>query len=211
MSYTDKFRPFRYRVGLSPDDAPIGGILVYVGDSMTAGFGLSSPEFYPTLVAGILGNNWTVHNTAVTGRNVQQMIDAAATEVEPLLNDAEPFNGVPILGATNDIASGESVATVQTRLQTYAADRLEGDVVPVRFACTIPACGLYDATQETRRLTVNDHMRANLNLYGDRLVDFAADPRLQDVFDTDFFQEDRIHPSAGGTAVMAELFLAVLL
>jgi lysophospholipase L1-like esterase len=185
------------------------GLVVCDGDSMTAGFGLDPSEFYPTVLGTSLGGAWTVTNTAVTGRNIQQMIDAAPTSVDTQYGNPGS-NTVVILGGSNDVATGTSAATILSRLETYtAARRAVGWTV---FIGTIPPNGSLSGAQETARQTVNSTIRSNLATYGDGLVDFAADPRLDDPLDTTYyFEGDRLHWTAAGAAVAAELVEAALL
>jgi lysophospholipase L1-like esterase len=180
-----------------------GGLVVADGDSMTSGYLLEAGEAWPSVLGVSLGGAWSVTNHAVTGRPVQTMIDNAGT-VDSQYNAANPENWVVILGGTNDIATGSSSATLMGKLQTYwSGRRAAGFLVAI---CTIPPCGQYDGTQESIRVATNTSIRNSLATYGDALVDFAADSRLDDAFDATYFMAgDRTHPTAAGAAVMAEL------
>jgi lysophospholipase L1-like esterase len=184
------------------------GLVVCDGDSMTAGFGLQPSEFYPTVLATSLGGAWTVDNTAVTGRNIQQMIDAAPASVDTQYGNPGS-NTVVILGGSNDVATGTSAATILSRLATYTSAR-RGVGWRV-FVGTIPPNGSLSGAQETARQTVNSTIRSNLATYGDGLVDFAADSRLDDALDTTYyFEGDRLHWTAAGAAAAAELVEAAV-
>jgi lysophospholipase L1-like esterase len=197
-----RFRFVRAPAGVLP------GLVVCDGDSMTAGFGLSPPEFYPTVLGNSLGGAWSVTNTAVTGRNIQQMIDAAPASVDTQYGNPGS-NTVVILGGSNPVASGVSAATILSQLAEYTADRR---AVGWRVAIgTIPPNGSLSGAQETVRQTVNSTLRSSLATYGDILVDFAADPRLDDALDTTYyFEGDRLHWTAAGAAVAAELVEAAI-
>jgi lysophospholipase L1-like esterase len=196
--------------------AQVPGQIVADGDSMTAGFGLDPSEFYPTVLENSIDAAWDVANTAVTGRNIQQMIDAAPASVDVLYGGSGQTNIVVILGGSNDVATGTSSSTILSRLATYVSDRRavgwSSGTSRVAFG-TIPPNGGLSGAQETVRQTVNTALRANAGgIYGDILVDFAADPRLDDALDTTYyFEGDRLHWTAAGAAVAAELVEAAII
>ncbi len=179
-----------------------GGLVVCDGDSITAGYNLSPPEFYPTKLGVSLGSRWTVTNTAVTGRSITEMTTAAPASVDPQYHGSNAHNIVAILGGINDLVNGASSATVIARLSTYcAARRSVGWQIIIG---TIMPSG-YDV--DAQRLPVNTELRTNLSAYADWLADFAADPRFADI-DGPYYDGDRLHPSALGTDVLAELVRA---
>jgi lysophospholipase L1-like esterase len=194
----------------------VPGQIVCDGDSMTAGFGLQPSEFYPTVLANSIDAAWDVANTAVTGRNIQQMIDAAPASVDVLYGGSGQTNIVVILGGSNDVATGTSSSTILSRLATYVSDRRavgwSSGTSRIAFG-TIPPNGGLSGAQETVRQTVNTALRANAGgIYGDILVDFAADSRLDDALDTTYyFEGDRLHWTAAGAAVAAELVEAAVI
>jgi lysophospholipase L1-like esterase len=196
--------------------AQVPGDIVCDGDSMTAGFGLQPSEFYPTVLANNIDAAWDVTNTAVTGRNIQQMIDAAPASVDVLYGGSGQTNIIVILGGSNDVATGTSSSTILSRLATYVSDRRavgwSSGTSRIAFG-TIPPNGGLSGAQETVRQTVNTALRANAGgIYGDILVDFAADPRLDDALDTTYyFEGDRLHWTAAGAAVAAELVEAAVI
>jgi lysophospholipase L1-like esterase len=186
------------RLGLPLEAPAVGGVIVCDGDSLTAGFELETGEDYPAVLGVSLGASWTVHNLATIGHSVDQMI-AGGSAVDALNPD-----WVVILGGTNDTASGATAAAVLADLEAYCDDRhAEGASVAI---CTIPPNGFGVGSVID---TVNTALRNNLATYGERLVDLAADARLQDI-DGPNYLGDRLHFSAAGMVIFAELVEAAI-
>ncbi len=181
------------------------GVIVCDGDSITAGYLLNPPEFYPTVMAASLGAGWTVTNHAVTGWVVQDLLDHTSTVDSQYVAGAQ----VVFLAGSNDLAASSSSSTILSKLSTYGLGR---KAVGFRtIICTITPRGSLDGTQEANRVSVNASLRANLSTYADLLVDLVADSRLADCFDATYYNSgDRLHPTAAGAAVIAELVQATV-
>jgi lysophospholipase L1-like esterase len=175
---------------------PQGGVIVADGDSLTAGFEIETEETYPSVLAVSLGPLWTVHNLATIGHSVDQM-KAGGGAVDALNPDWVLF-----LGGTNDTAGGASAAAVIADIEEYCDDRHTAGANVAIF--TIPPNGFgVGAVIDT----INAELRNNLGAYGERLIDIAADARLQDI-DGPNYIGDRLHFSPSGMIILAELALA---
>lgn len=113
---------------------------------------------------------------------------------------------------TNDIAiAGVNAATGYANVQDWCAV-MRGHGYRVAVAtCIARGDAGWTAGMEATRLAINASIVANWPTFADALIDLAADPRLQDPNDTDYFFIDKIHPNDGGHAVVAELARPILL
>lgn len=186
--------------------------IVCDGDSITRGQGADDPQSFPGYLQALLGSDWLITNKGVSGQRLDQMETDASTDIDALFNSGTyTKNIVNALGGTNDLYQGWDAATIITRLQTYWSHRKSAGwtvwvMTILSFNATLSSVD--QATADSRIATVNTWIRANWNLYADRLVDIAVDPRLDDWSDTTYYTADGIHPTITGYAVLAELAAA---
>lgn len=191
---------------LSPAISPRAGIanLVHDGDSLTAGTGMTNgmcwPEQLADLFVGVRKLN--ICNMGISGWRVTQMNTAYATRIAPLYNAAWDYNILSCFAGTNDLAAGDSAATVYNNLKTYwAAARVTGWKVE---ANTIIPGNWETGGMETERLALNVLIRGDASLY-EYLADWAGDVRLQTPTDTTYFYGDAIHLINTGYGVGAAI------
>lgn len=179
------------------------------GDSLTLG-GQNGAVPYPTTLQDSLGaTNWDMRNFGVSGQQLSAMEADAATQVDVWRNSQRPRDVVICWGGSNDIFAGTNTATMQSRIQTYCANRKSAGFEVI--VCTIlPRSGI-GGDKETVRTEVNAWIAANYATWSDGYVDLAADTRLDDYSDATYFNADNTHLTTDGYTVVAELIKAVLI
>jgi hypothetical protein len=106
-----------FREGSITNTTP--NILVCDGDSITAGFGVTTPF---TASLGLQGDTWQVHNVAISGENLATMLANAPTTVDPLFSPGVE-NVVHILAGLNDLDQGTLPSNLITLLWEYCDGR----------------------------------------------------------------------------------------
>ena len=184
-------------------------VTVFVGDSITAGYGISRNSAWPEQFAALKGGQWTARNTGIPNRTAQEL----ASDMAVLAGQYIAFSTrAVVLAGTNDILQGASGATTATRVKALWTD-LIGRGYSV-YAATIPALADYAGTPgggEPARVAANAEIVsswAGLGCTG--LINLAADSRLSNGNDAAYFQSDKLHPSIAGAGVIAELVAAVV-
>jgi lysophospholipase L1-like esterase len=186
---------------------PFGKIynFVFEGDSLTAGNGLTLQQTWPLLIGAknavdkTNGAKWA--NLAASGETIVTILTETAT-VDALYNATYGENWAVLLAGTNDIGGADDAATIYANLGTWVSGRkAAGFKVAI---LTLPP-----VTEAVKTNAVNTLIRAGL-AGADRLVDVAADVRLQDPADGVNYQADHIHWSAAGAVIVADLVRAVL-
>lgn len=185
-----------------------GVYLDFEGDSITAGNGLSSPDFYPAqLDAALCGGACRVENYGVSNRFIAGLDGATIDARYDAGNDA---NILVVLIGTNDCAGGTPAATSNAALKSFCqARQATGWTVVVG---TIPAYSASFGT-EAIRLAYNAEIRADWATFADGLADIGADARIGVTgteTDGTYFQGDQVHPNAAGAGVIAEIVLETL-
>lgn len=179
-------------------------VLIFDGDSHTLGTGGVTP--YPEQFLALISASYNYSNFGIGGQTIATMQTDAATQVDVLY--ASPEKSVVFAwGGTNDIAAGETSATVITRIQTYCAARKAAGFKVVVFTI-LPNGGPVPPDYETKRLDVNNSVRANYATYADALCDIGANCYVgdaDDVNDTTYYQSDKIHLTNAGYAIVAAL------
>lgn len=161
--------------------------IVADGDSITAGFGLTTP--WTSLLS--LNKPFIITNIGVSGETLATMVANASANVDPLyINDAEVTNIVTIWGGTNDFVGGALIATVEGNLQTYGQ---------ARQAVGFKVISIYMVSRagvETQKNAYNPWMLANYLTWGNAVVslntNLTADGACNNLA---FFQADAIHPN----------------
>jgi acyl-CoA thioesterase-1 len=177
-------------LGLAPA-ASADGVIVALGDSLTAGWGVAPDEAYPALLEARLrqeGYAFRVINAGVSG-------DTTAGGLRRLdwVLRSSPQIAIVGLGA-NDGLRGQPVAEMQANL-TRIVDRLRAAEVKVLLAgMRMPPN--YGAYAEQFAAAFPPVGRRASGFVPFLLDGVAADPRLN--------QADGIHPNAAGHRVIAE-------
>lgn len=169
--------------------------LIFDGDSLTAGFGLTIPPdvTYPNQTVALLSYAASaVNNVAVGGNTAAQRTAALSSAVYPLWkNDGAP-QIVIIWAGTNDLYFGASAATTYANIKAYCttlraakpnAKIIVLDVLPRTNSGT-------PGTFETDRQTVNTSLRGDFPTstaysliytgasYADYLVDIGSNTTI---------------------------------
>jgi acyl-CoA thioesterase-1 len=178
---------------IPPDAAPGGPLVVFLGDSLTAGFGVAEPEAFPALVAERLrsrGRPVRVVNAGVSG-------DTSAGGLRRLdwVLGLEPDLLVVGLGA-NDGLRGQPPEALEANLRAILTRALERDVGVVLLGMRLPP-NLGDE-YVTAFEAVYPRLARELGVpLVPFLLDGVAARRSLNL-------EDGIHPNAAGHRLLAE-------
>lgn len=180
-----------------------------LGDSNSAGTGN-----YPYLVTpsrAMFGSVYAVTGATLSGGNSIQVQYPHAAAMVPSTPGARDFV-VSILIGTNDNA-GIAAATYSATLAGYC-DALRA------AGCKVIVCTLYNrkdggasASFDTWRGALNTEWRTWVGTHCDAVCDLAADSRIgatNSPDDTTYFLADKVHLTATGQAVVAELLTPII-
>lgn len=186
---------------------PWAGNIVALGNSITAGGGLTPTQNYPYLLGVALGHDWQVFNCGHATFTTTQLIAIFAETQSHYTNRAQ--NILIVNEVSNEIDQGVSEAAAKQNMRTLIAmGRAAG--FRVFFATTTPrgAPATWSPAQQQAVDNINNFFRNNPS-ERDGLIDWAADPNLDDATDATYYQ-DGVHPTAAGAAIMEQLALAAL-
>lgn len=171
----------------------------FLGDSITAGYGLAEAQAYPALIQAELvrrGSPWTVINAGVSGdttagglHRVAWLLKAKPAIVVIALGANDGLRGLPIEqidGNLRQILQRIQAAGVKPLLVGMQLPTNYGVDYRTRFAALFPAIAEQSATP----------------LYPFLLTGVAADQALN--------QADGIHPNAAGQQIIATQMLTFL-
>lgn len=186
---------------------------VFDGNSLTRGFGVAAADSYPAVIRETLSSAYCVINRGIDSQTTDAMETAAANRIDQWL-ERYPSNSVLVAWeGSNDIQFGASLATAQSRWNTYFASRVAAGWASngcKLVACTIIPRGDSNAPKNVIVSDFNAWLRTNYSTYATHLVDLAADARLQNTADATYFNADTIHLTAAGYEVVAGLVQAVI-
>lgn len=178
--------------------------LVFDGDSISAGVGASRDHAADRLVARAVGRV-RVYNVAVSGRPMSECVHLYGMRVAPLFVPGGPPNVIVLHAGDNDIASGRTGAQTYAAFTAYvAAAHRQGWKVVISTELKRPD---FSPQNEAELEGYNDRVRGN-KAGADAVVDLDTEPKFADpAFRTDpaVFSKDKIHPSDGGYAVLADM------
>lgn len=181
--------------------------VVFEGDSLTAGTGTSAGKWiWATQALDFLGNDWTGTNVAHAGDTIDTMTTDAASQVDAAYDGTKDYSWVHFWGGTNNLITGESAASVYSKIKTYCQARKTATPLVRICVGTIinrNEAGLV-AGWSTAALSVNSSIRANAIAEGwaDAVADYAADSRYTpgsgDTTNTVWYNGDKIHLTDAG-------------
>jgi acyl-CoA thioesterase-1 len=178
---------------LGPRAAANEPVIVALGDSLTAGFGVAAEEAWPALLENRLsreGYRYRVVNAGVSGDT-----SAGGLRRVPWVLRARPDIAIVALGA-NDGLRGQSVEALAANL-TEIVERLRAGGAQVLLAgMRVPPNYGADFARAFARVFADVAQRAQVAFMPFLLDGVAADPRLNLL--------DGIHPNAAGHRVIAE-------
>jgi acyl-CoA thioesterase I len=178
---------------LGPRAAANEPVIVALGDSLTAGFGVAAEEAWPALLENRLsreGYRYRVVNAGVSGDT-----SAGGLRRVPWVLRARPDIAIVALGA-NDGLRGQSIEALAANL-TEIVERLRAGGAQVLLAgMRVPPNYGADFARAFARVFADVAQRAQVAFMPFLLDGVAADPRLSLL--------DGIHPNAAGHRVIAE-------
>lgn len=168
--------------------------IVFLGDSLTAGLGLSAEESFPGLIGEKIENEglpWTVVNAGVSGDTtsggVSRLDWIYKNPVDILfvcLGANDGFRGVPVSQIENNLST-----IVERGLKENSKVILAGMQLPLNYG-------------ETYRKEFNALFERVANRYNIVYLPFLLEGVA---FQPQFNQQDRIHPNPEGSKVIADL------
>jgi acyl-CoA thioesterase-1 len=169
------------------------GVIVAVGDSLTAGFGLREEEAWPALLERRLraeGTPWKVHNAGVSG----ETSSGARSRIDWILR-LEPDIVVLETGA-NDGLRGISPRVLRENLDAILTSLQEAKVTVVLAGMRMVTNLGADYTAKFEQVYPDLAGKHGVILIPFLLEGIAGDPHLN--------QPDGIHPTAEGHRIMME-------
>lgn len=173
--------------------APAEPIIAALGDSLTAGFGVSAEEAYPARLQARLrreGYPYRVVNAGVSGETTA----GGRRRVDWILR-LKPEVAIVALGA-NDGLRGTSVAAMRTNLEEIVGRLRAGGARVLLAGMRVPPNYGEDFAREFAAVFPDVARRTGVALMPFLLDGVAADPSLN--------QGDGIHPNADGHRVIAD-------
>ncbi|HYD73165.1 MAG TPA: arylesterase [Candidatus Binatia bacterium] len=172
-------------------------VLVFLGDSLTQGYGLRREQSLPAQLQALLdqqGLNIEVRNAGVSGETSAQGLrrfDAATKDAD----------GVVIQFGGNDMLQGRSPAAIEADLHELIARararKLWVGLVGMK-APPIAGAAYRQAFDRIFQDLAEEHEAPLYRFYFEGLIDEHASAARQEFF------LDRVHPNAKGVAVIAE-------
>ena len=173
--------------------------VVFLGDSITAGYGVAAAEAFPAVVEALLrerGRDVEVVNAGVSG-------DTSAGGLERLdwVLRSEPAVLVVELGA-NDALRGQPLAGIADNLREIVRRAREHGAAVLLVGMDIPASYGSAYTREFAQLYERVAREENVALVPQFIREVGLDPALM--------QPDGLHPTIEGHRRLAELVIPVL-
>lgn len=169
-------------------EIPAGGKVLALGDSLTAGYGVTPQQAWPALLAGQSG--WVVINGGISGDTTA----GALARLPALLEEHAPALVLVTLGGNDMLRKVPEPQTLENLAQILAQARARGARV-VLLATPRPSVGgaLF------RNLSAAEFYRTlaeaqRVPLIEDAIADVLSDPQLK---------VDPLHPNAAGHAKLA--------
>jgi lysophospholipase L1-like esterase len=176
-------------------------LLLFDGDSLTAGYYAAEGSSYPEQCFALIGGQGTYINVAVNGQNAADMLSDAMATIDPLATHTK--NILVAWGGANDIFWSHSGTTTYNQLVSYCTGRRAAGYLVI-IVDILPSTA-YDATKETERTILNTALAANWASFANGFVQASVDPRLIDPTNETYYYTDHRHLIDAGQTVMAEL------
>jgi GDSL-like Lipase/Acylhydrolase family len=164
-------------------------LLDCIGDSITAGFGESTP--YTTQLTLPNNSGWFYNNRGIPGQTLSTIL-SNTTSYYPV---GQNYSVAVLWAGTNDISGGATAATVFANMQTmYSNLKSQGYTYVV--TCTM----LSRSGQDTGKNALNALILASPSTVGDAIASFVGTPLGVDGGSSNltWFQADGIHPTQAG-------------
>jgi acyl-CoA thioesterase I len=180
-------------LGIAAGEARGEGVVVVLGDSLTAGLGVAADEAFPARLQARIraeGYAYRVTNAGVSGDTTA----GGLGRVDWVLR-ANPEIVIVALGA-NDGLRGQSPPAIRANLEEIVARLQAAGARVLLVGMRLPPNYGADYTKEFEAIFPAVARRAKVALMPFLLDGVAADPRLN--------QADGIHPTAAGQQIMAD-------
>ena len=182
-------------------------LIVFDGDSLTSGQGLTTPETYPYKVLDTEGRaTFDGINLGVAGQTVADIAADVATQIWPQVGIWANHTYI-IWAGTNDLANGGTAAATYTTLTSVIQGARAAGFGRIVVLNMIKRTT--DAALETKRQAYNALIAAN-TAGADIIVDVGALPEFQDTTNTTYYQGDGTHITATGSTVIATAVSAAI-
>jgi lysophospholipase L1-like esterase len=201
-----------------PSTAPL---MVWAGDSIGAGFGLSAGNTVVGCVnqTALVGNPTPPRmiNPSVSGATIADVAVLYPTVLRPLYNGNRLKNILIWQVMTNSLncASGNEAATSAAALAAYyaACDIAKAQGwINVLCTCLPSTSGSKGTGFDAARLLFNANVTANYLAHGSGLSAFGAAPGMANAADANGanFQADHLHVTAAGYTIMSGVLTPVI-
>jgi acyl-CoA thioesterase I len=180
-------------LGIAAGEARGEGVVVVLGDSLTAGLGVAADEAFPARLQARIraeGYAYRVTNAGVSGDTTA----GGLRRVDWVLR-ANPEIVIVALGA-NDGLRGQSPPAIRANLEESVARLQAAGARVLLVGMRLPPNYGAEYTKEFEAIFPAVARRAKVALMPFLLDGVAADPRLN--------QADGIHPTAAGQQIMAD-------
>ena len=181
-----------------------GDVLLVLGDSLSAGYGVSNPETNGWVALmetqmrqeGFLTPSQTVVNASVSGETSAGGLE----RLSELLETHEPETVVIELGA-NDALRRQSMSTLGSNLQQMVKMSQDTGAKVVLIGIDLP--GLMS-------MIGGGQLDNTIDEAADQTKSWVVDYPLADVTDEGFMQEDRLHPTAQGQPMIKDALMPTI-
>lgn len=178
--------------------------VVFEGDSITYGMYATTP--YPDLADTVL-NFDQMANVATIGDRVDEMLDQAATQVDPLYNASYDRNIAVFMGGRNDLSAIRAAADIYADIVSWCQGR-QAAGFRIVILTILPRVSESDESN-TSRLWINAQIRANWSTFADGLCDVAMDATIGLQATAEYYPYNP-HPSDSGYAIIADWVVAAI-
>ncbi len=171
------------------------------GNSLTLGVGATTS--YPAQLDALCSAAVTVTNLGVSGQTTNDMWSDYLTQVRPLASSRADRNVLVLWEVRNSMFGGATPRTAVDTLWTYVdRARISGWEV---YVCTVIASVETGSLTDAKITEANGYIRTEAASHGCRVVDLAADARLSDENDPNYYNADKIHLVDAGYGVVAAI------
>lgn len=189
--------------------SPFSKQVLFVGNSLTAGFNLSSPatQAYPAQTDVLLGQSqWGYTNLGVTGITTPQLINSAPGGVDAFFDYRCTKNIAALWEVTNDLSINQNESTAYSNYVTWCQGRQTAGFKVVSFTVLPRSVASSYSGFEADRQAINTSIRTNWATFSDVLCDVGADSNIGvpgSQTNTTYYQGDQIHLNPTGAGVVA--------
>ncbi len=177
--------------------------VLFLGDSIMLGSHLPSPstQAIPVLVASAVPDIAAHYQNLAIGSTTADSDGGQGATADGLYSASYDVNLFVVLFGANDLANGDSAATFEAHLKTYAQARLaNGPKARVVILTTLDNSLISDHSQRT---SANALTRAD-GTFWQALADIARDPvmGIDGAYNNGTYFLDGTHPNAAGNVLL---------